>query len=185
MDKDQLIKRLMKTFLEELEEHVGALNRDLLALEKDSAGQERTERLKTLFRTAHSLKGAARSVNVTLIESACHRLEEILSAARDGKARLGPDLFAVLFAAADGLEEAGMRLREQQDLTGAPLASLLPRLEAAADGGASAEPAPASTGTPVPSPPAAEAPAEPAPHHPPVAEAAPNQRAPHRARFRG
>ena len=64
MDKDQLIKRLMKTFLEELEEHVGALNRDLLALEKDSSGQERTERLKALFRTAHSLKGAARSVNV-------------------------------------------------------------------------------------------------------------------------
>ena len=135
MDKDQLIKRLMKTFLEELEEHVGALNRDLLALEKDSSGQERTERLKTLFRTAHSLKGAARSVNVTVIESACHRLEEILTAARDGKARLGPELFAVLFAAADALEEAGMRLREQQDLTGAPLAALLPRLEAAAGGG--------------------------------------------------
>ena len=134
MDKDQLIKRLMKTFLEELEEHVGALNRDLLALEKDPSGQERAERLKTLFRTAHSLKGAARSVNVTLIESACHRLEEILAAARDGKARLGPDLFAVLFAAADALEEAGMRLREQQDLTGAPLAALLPRLEAAATG---------------------------------------------------
>ena len=135
MDKDQLIKRLMKTFLEELEEHVGALNRDLLALEKDSSGEERAERLKTLFRTAHSLKGAARSVNVTLIESACHRLEEILSAARDGKARLGPDLFAVLFAAADAMEEAGMRLREQQDLTGAPLAALLPRLEAAVGGG--------------------------------------------------
>ncbi len=130
MDKDQLIKRLMKTFLEELEEHVGALNRDLLALEKDSSGQERTEHLKTLFRTAHSLKGAARSVNVTLIESACHRLEEILAAARDGKAALGPDLFAVLFAAADAMEEAGMRLREQQDLTGAPLAALLPRLDA-------------------------------------------------------
>ncbi len=135
MDKDQLIKRLMKTFLEELEEHVGALNRDLLALEKDSSGEERAERLKTLFRTAHSLKGAARSVNVTLIESACHRLEEILSAAQDGRARLGPDLFAVLFAAADALEEAGMRLREQQDLTGAPLAALLPRLEAAVGGG--------------------------------------------------
>ena len=46
MDKDQLIKRLMTTFLEELEEHVGALNRDLLALEKDPSGQERAEHLK-------------------------------------------------------------------------------------------------------------------------------------------
>ena len=156
MDKDQLIKRLMKTVLEELEEHVGALNRDLLALEKDLSAAERAERLKTLFRTAHSLKGAARSVSVTLIESACHRLETILAAARDGKATLGPDLFAVLFAAVDAIEEAGMRLREQQDLSGAPLAALLPRLDAAA---ADVE------ATPTP-----EAPARPAPADGPPAE---------------
>ena len=40
----------------------------------------------------------------------------------------------MLFAAADAIEEAGMRLREQQDLTGSPLAALLPRLDAAASG---------------------------------------------------
>jgi len=135
VDKDQLIKRLMKTFLEELEEHVGALNRDLLALEKDPSGPDRAERLKMLFRTAHSLKGAARSVNATLIESVCHRLEEILSGIRDGKSRFTRDLFVLLFAAADAIEEAGMRLREQQDLAGAPLAALLHRLDAAAGSG--------------------------------------------------
>jgi two-component system, chemotaxis family, sensor kinase CheA len=135
VDKDQLIKRLMKTFLEELEEHVGALNRDLLALEKDPSALDRAERLKTLFRTAHSLKGAARSVNATLIESVCHRLEEILSGIRDGKSRFTRELFVLLFAATDAIEEAGMRLREQQDLAGAPLAALLPRLDAAASSG--------------------------------------------------
>src|SRR5258708_1742290 len=56
MDKDQLIKKLMVTFLEELEEHVRSLNADLLALEKAAEGTERAERLTTLFRTAHSLK---------------------------------------------------------------------------------------------------------------------------------
>jgi two-component system chemotaxis sensor kinase CheA len=132
VDKDQLIKRLMTTFLEELHENVGALNRDLLALEKDATAAGRAARFKTLFRTVHSLKGAARSVSVGLIESACHRLEEILAAARDGRVPIGPDLMALLFATADAIEEAGMRLREQQDLTGAPLAALLPRLEAAA-----------------------------------------------------
>ena len=83
MDRDRLIQRLMATFLEELEEHVAALNRDLLALEKGPAKEERAERLRTLFRTVHSLKGAARSVNVDLIEGACHRLEEILTRVRD------------------------------------------------------------------------------------------------------
>ena len=57
MDKAKLVQRLMATFLEELEEHVQALNRDLLALEQDPAGEKRADRLKTLFRTAHSLKG--------------------------------------------------------------------------------------------------------------------------------
>ncbi len=132
MDKDKLIQRLMTTFLEELEEHVGTLNRDLLALEKEADVKRRAELLQTLFRTAHSLKGASRSVNVGLVESACHQLEEILEAARDGAMVLGPDLFALLFGTADAIEEAGMRLREQQDLSSAPLAAILPRLEAAA-----------------------------------------------------
>src|SRR5689334_13444837 len=95
MDKEQLVKRLMATFLEELEEHVAALNRDLLALEKDPAGgADAADRLKTLFRTAHSLKGAARSVNVDVIERACHQLEEVLAAARDRRAPLGSAQFA-------------------------------------------------------------------------------------------
>ena len=41
VDKAKLIKRLMATFLDELEEHVRALNRELLALEKDPAEAER------------------------------------------------------------------------------------------------------------------------------------------------
>jgi two-component system, chemotaxis family, sensor kinase CheA len=131
MDKTKMIQQLMGTFLEELEEHVRAFNQDLLALEKVPTPAERAERFKTLFRTAHSLKGAARSVSVGLIEAACHRLEEILSKAREDEAVLGPELIALFFAAVDAIEEAGMRLREQQDLADAPLAALLPRLDAA------------------------------------------------------
>src|SRR5262249_17332875 len=121
MDKDKLVKRLMATFLDELDEHVRALNHDLLALEKSATHEEQGELLKKLFRTAHSLKGASRSVSVGLLETVCHQLEEILAAARDGRAALGPDQFALLFETADGIEEAGMRLREQQDLRDAPL----------------------------------------------------------------
>src|SRR4051794_35336160 len=100
MDRDQLIKRLMATFLEELEEHVGPLNRDLLVREKGPGSEERGVGLKTLFRTAHTLKGAARWVNVSVTESACHSLEELLGAARDGPLELEADQFALLFATA-------------------------------------------------------------------------------------
>jgi two-component system chemotaxis sensor kinase CheA len=132
VDKDQLIKRLMETFCEELAEHVGALNRDLLVLEKDDDPVQRAERLQTLFRTAHSLKGAARSVNIHLIESVCHQLEEILAVARDGARRFASEHFSLLYATADAIEDAGRRLREQQELFDAPLAALLPQLELAA-----------------------------------------------------
>lgn len=177
MDKQKLIQKLMATFLEELEEHVGSLNRDLLGLEKEP--DRRAELLKTLFRTAHSLKGAARSVNVGVIEAACHRLEEILGAAQEGQVTLEPGLFGLLFATADALEEAGMRLREQQDLTDAPLAALLPRLEAAAPLGPGVRPAPAErerSPRPEPAPPPRKSPPvtpEPARETAPVAVLAP------------
>ncbi|MDR3636364.1 MAG: hybrid sensor histidine kinase/response regulator [Isosphaeraceae bacterium] len=131
MDRAKLLERLMTTFLGELDEHVRVLNGELLALEKQPDGPGRSEHFRTLFRAAHSLKGAARSVNVGLIEEACHRLEDILGAARDGRLALDRERFALLFAAADAIEEAGMRLREQRDLTESPLAALLPRLEIA------------------------------------------------------
>ena len=134
MDKSKMMQQLMATFLEELEEHVRAFNQDLLFLEKNPHAPEQAERFKTLFRTAHSLKGAARSVNVALIEGACHRLEEILSGVRDRNLPLGGELYELLFATVDAIEEAGMRLREQQDLADAPLAALLPRLDAAVAG---------------------------------------------------
>src|SRR5262249_41947419 len=89
-------------------------------------------------------------------------LEEMLAAARDGTAELGPDQFALLFAAADAIEAAGMRLREQRDLSGSPLAELLPQLSAAGTAGAAprvsratAKPPPPP---PLPPPPSAEAP---------------------------
>ncbi len=131
MDKAKLIARLMNTFLDELQEHVRVLNRESLALEKTPAEAERARRLQELLRTAHSLKGAARSVDLSLIEDACHGLEDLLAGVRDNRVAFDSELFSLLFAMADSLEEAGMRLREQRDLADSPLGALLPRLEAA------------------------------------------------------
>jgi two-component system chemotaxis sensor kinase CheA len=131
VDKNKHLLRLLPIFLEELGEHVRTLNQEVLALEKGADGEARTQHFRTLFRAAHSLKGAARSANVILIEGACHRLEGVLTAARDGTIPLDAGLFALLFATADAIEEAGQRLREQSDLGDAPLSALLPRLDTA------------------------------------------------------
>lgn len=128
MDKDGLIQRLMATFVAELEEHARALEADLLALEKKPAAPERGEIFNTLFRTAHSLKGAARSVGVTPIEMAGHHLEEAIAAARDGRSLVDGDFFALLLPVVDGLADAARRLRAGNDLTDAPLNAVIGRL---------------------------------------------------------
>jgi two-component system chemotaxis sensor kinase CheA len=154
MDQEALQRRLMDVFVGELEEHVRSLNGGLLALEKQPSADDRAECVRGLFRAAHSLKGAAGSVGVKPIEAACHHLEELLGAVRDGSITLGSEDFDLIYAAADAIADAGTRLRAKQDLNGSPIVSISPRLAAAAKAtNASVTPAPVS-------PPVHEAPAE-------------------------
>lgn len=124
MIKPSLSARLLEAFLADLEEQLGTLNRALLALELDARN---ADALKSVFRVMHTLKGAAHATDQPLVERACHRLETMLAAARDGTAPLGPQQFALMFSAADALTDAAKRLGE-----GSPLddASLMGRLVA-------------------------------------------------------
>lgn len=110
MDRDKLIQRLRATFASELREHIEAFNREVLALERGGGDAARAESIKTLFRTAHSLKGASRAVNASKLEQVCHKLEEVLQSLRDGSRPLTPDVFELLFSAVDKFEEAGREI---------------------------------------------------------------------------
>ncbi len=167
MQQNKLLEQLMGIFLEELEEHVQTLNEGLLALERGVADAERAELLKELFRAAHSLKGAARSTNVSLIEQACHAMEGFLAQLRDDHITPGPELFELLFAAVDAVEDAGGRLREERALEGSPLEALLPRLEAPPDTSPTTGPEEAGTGEAESSSPSGPASREAAPEDPP------------------
>ncbi|MGQ3073249.1 MAG: hybrid sensor histidine kinase/response regulator [Ferrovibrionaceae bacterium] len=125
MDKARLIQRLMATFVAELEEHVRALERDLLALEKGAEGETRRKLFEVLFRTAHSLKGAAGSVGVAPVEAAAHLTEEVLSGARDGRLPTDAAFFARLLPVVDAIGDAGRRLRDNRALAGGPLDAAL------------------------------------------------------------
>ncbi|MCM2373606.1 hybrid sensor histidine kinase/response regulator [Aporhodopirellula aestuarii] len=131
MEKSELMLRLMSTFLEELHERMGEMNRDLLALEKEPAGNGRQETLKSLFRSTHTIKGASCAVGVDVIERACHLIEDMLTPVRDDDKQLSPSQYTILFKTFDAIEEAGMRLRDDQNLDQSPLQSILPQLEAA------------------------------------------------------
>ena len=158
MNKTALIESLMSTFLEEVEEHVSVFNRDLLALEAGDG--DPAALLQSLFRTAHNLKGASRAVDVGLVESACHGLEDVLARARDGVRPLDPEAFAILFATADAIQDAGARLKEKQSLADSPLAAVISRLTASVPAAPrEARPVPAVPAAPPPVPATALGPA--------------------------
>jgi two-component system, chemotaxis family, sensor kinase CheA len=121
MDRAQLAARLMATFVGELDEQVQVMNGDILALESNPRD---AEHVKSLFRVAHTLKGAARASAVPVIEQACHELETLLAEVRDGARTLGPADVTLLFSSADALADAGRRLRAGDDLARAPIAGI-------------------------------------------------------------
>ena len=130
MDRDALIAKLMVTFLEELGDHVRALERDLLELERKPGAERRVELLHTLFRTAHSLKGASRSVGQRLLERACHELEDTLGAWQQGTLAPSKELFRVLFAMGDAIGAVGDELRAGAVPVSTRIEALLPLLAA-------------------------------------------------------
>jgi two-component system chemotaxis sensor kinase CheA len=146
MDRENLHARLMEAFLVELQEHVSTLNEKLLALETCISYADAEPVLDALFRTAHSLKGAARAVSLPGFERGCHALEEILSSAKSGHRLLSASLFPTLFSAADAFEDFGRRLQNGEDLSSNQLAKLVLSLEQTFANGTALEEPPSVTG---------------------------------------
>ncbi len=135
MDRREELKRqLMITFQAELEEHLGTLNKGLLALEEGPPQEEREPLLADLFRTAHSLKGAARAESLRDIETISHQLEDVLGAIQRGELSPTPALFDALFPAVDALREAMAAHLRGESLPVQQRDQLLAELEAAARG---------------------------------------------------
>ena len=90
MNRDAVIKQLMVTFLGELDDHVRALERQH-ARPGEGPGRRGTGSGGSRHCSVRStVSRAARSVNLDPIAEACHLLEEVLTAVRDGGMPPGP-----------------------------------------------------------------------------------------------
>jgi two-component system sensor histidine kinase and response regulator WspE len=78
---------LLDLFRVELENHTRVLENGLVSAE---SGQT-AEKIEPLMRAAHSIKGAARIVGLSAAVSLAHAMEDILSAAQQGKLTLTAD----------------------------------------------------------------------------------------------
>ena len=99
----EFLKRLRVTFKLEAEEHIQTMSKKLIELEKSPKDSISDELLEVIFREAHSMKGAARSVNLPGIESLCQILESVFSAIKNKEIEMSQELFDLFQKAIDEL----------------------------------------------------------------------------------
>jgi two-component system chemotaxis sensor kinase CheA len=169
---DALQQQLIKDLLVESADGLDRFERELLALEN---GEGTPERLNIIFRAIHTIKGTSGCLGLSKIESVAHVGESLLSALRDGKVVVTPDMAAALFEYSDALREM-LRCLEVEGREGhADYSALLQKLQDLQNAApAAAAPAPA----PAPAEKPAfglfdEEPELPAPAKPVAAESAP------------
>ncbi len=97
LNKEELME-MMSIFKIESEEHLKNLNKGLLSLEEKPGSKEL---LDELFRTAHSIKGAARMMGFSKIEAIAHKIEDIFGLIRKGEAALSPNDFDGIYEGVD------------------------------------------------------------------------------------
>ncbi len=75
-DVQAMLRQLRENYLAELDEKLGDIESDLLALERTERFADVFERL---YRKVHSLKGSAGTYGLPIITKICHQLEEHLN----------------------------------------------------------------------------------------------------------
>lgn len=94
---------ILQGFIEESLEHLADIETDLLAIEK--AGANIDENLvNKVFRAAHSIKGGAGFMGLTVIQELSHAMENILGMIRSRKLVPNPEIVNILLQGSDKLE---------------------------------------------------------------------------------
>ncbi len=100
-------------FVEEAEEHLQTINACLLNIEQSSAaGAPNREKIDSLFRAAHTVKGLAGMMEFEKTERLCHRMEDIFGEIRHGQMPITTGIIDALFNAADALAKLIAAVRE-------------------------------------------------------------------------
>ncbi|MCM3736641.1 chemotaxis protein CheA [Bacillus cytotoxicus] len=93
---------LLSIFFEESEEHLQALNENVLTLEQNP---EDMEVVSEIFRSAHTFKGMSASMGFTEMADLTHKMENVLDEIRHGNIAVNADIIDVIFECIDNLEK--------------------------------------------------------------------------------
>jgi len=93
---------ILQGFIEESLEHLADIENDLLAIEEDGADIDE-DLVNKVFRAAHSIKGGAGFMGLTVIQDLSHVMENVLGLIRSSKLIPTPEIINVLLQASDKL----------------------------------------------------------------------------------
>ena len=128
-------------FLDESQEHIQALNDNLLTLEQDP---ENEDSINEIFRAAHSLKGMAGTMGYKRLQRLTHDTEDVFSAIRGGQMKVTSNLIDILFQALDAIQGYVDTIRDSSDEGEDDNESIIAELNKFLEGGGT--PAPAEGG---------------------------------------
>jgi two-component system chemotaxis sensor kinase CheA len=132
--EQEFLEELRKAFTIEAGEHLQTIASGLIETEKQNDPARRQAAMEATFRAAHSLKGAARSVNLPGIGAICQAVESVFSAMKRGAMTAGSEVFDILQHAVDSMVRM-LTLPEAATAVG-PLVEQLEALAAHGKGGA-------------------------------------------------
>jgi two-component system, chemotaxis family, sensor kinase CheA len=92
MDDKELLKRLRKVFIQEAKERLTSISTNLIILGNKSKKVNYPEILEIVYRDAHSLKGAARSINLSTIETVFQTIESLFNKVKNNQAELSQEI---------------------------------------------------------------------------------------------
>jgi len=114
---DPANEELLKDFFSEAEAQVDILEQNLLVLENNPGDSDAVDEL---FRAAHTLKGAAGTVQMEEIAEFTHVIEDALDVVRGGKARVTDSLVDIVLECVDQLKAMLRRRMEGESVPEAP-----------------------------------------------------------------
>ncbi|MDG4656178.1 chemotaxis protein CheA [Ectobacillus antri] len=97
MDND-----LLNIFFEESQEHLQALNENVLVLENNPAN---LAVVSEIFRSAHTFKGMSATMGYTEMADLTHKMENVLDEVRSGNLSVTPAIIDIIFECIDNLEK--------------------------------------------------------------------------------
>ncbi len=118
---------ILVTFFEECEDLLASLQEDLGLAESDP---EDSERINSIFRAVHSIKGGAGAFHLEMLVKFAHGFETVLNDVRNGDVSMGPEVISIFWQSSDLLSDLVTAAQNQEPSDEATIDALLDSLNA-------------------------------------------------------